>query len=100
MRLPLFNRVVEYADRTAIIFAGIDHTYTDLLRDSKNTASLLLDGSKDLNGARVAFLFSSGYDYVRVQWAIWRAGAIAVPLCTTHPSAVLEYLHINLHDSS
>lgn len=91
MSLPLFNRVVEYADRTAIISAGIDYTYTDLLRDSKNTASLLLDGSKDLNEARVAFLFSSGYDYVRVQWAIWRAGGIAVPLCTTYPSAELEY---------
>ncbi|MCH7696918.1 MAG: acyl-CoA synthetase [Proteobacteria bacterium] len=91
MSLPLFNRVVEYADRTAIISAGIDYTYTDLLRDSKNTALLLLDGSKDLNEARVAFLFSSGYDYVRVQWAIWRAGGIAVPLCTTYPSAELEY---------
>ena len=31
------------------------------------------------------------YDYVRTQWAIWRAGGVAVPLCTSHPSTELEY---------
>ena len=32
------------------------------------------------------------FDYVRVQWAIWRAGGIAVPLCLTHPAPELEYV--------
>jgi malonyl-CoA/methylmalonyl-CoA synthetase len=30
------------------------------------------------------------------QWAAWRAGAIAVPLCTSHPDSELEYV---LNDS-
>lgn len=92
MSLPFFNKATKYADRTAIISAGINYTYTDLLRDSGNIALLLLDRRKDLNEIRVAFLFSSCYDYVRVLWAIWRAGGVAVPLCTTHPSAELEYV--------
>jgi len=27
-----------------------------------------------------------------VQWAIWRAGGIAVPLCLTHPLPSLQYV--------
>lgn len=34
---------------------------------------------------RVAFLAPSGYDYVRVQWAIWAAGGVCVPLCRASP---------------
>jgi malonyl-CoA/methylmalonyl-CoA synthetase len=33
-----------------------------------------------------------GFDYVKVQWAIWRAGGIAVPLCLTHPLPSLQYV--------
>jgi malonyl-CoA/methylmalonyl-CoA synthetase len=32
------------------------------------------------------------YRYVRIQWAIWRAGGAAVPLCLTHPAPELEYV--------
>jgi malonyl-CoA/methylmalonyl-CoA synthetase len=32
------------------------------------------------------------YEYVRVQWSIWRAGGVAVPLCLTHPAPELEYV--------
>ena len=46
----------------------------------------------DLNEARVAFLVTPGFDYVAVQWGIWRAGGIAVPLPMSHPPAELEYL--------
>ena len=52
----------------------------------------LLDGRDDLNEARVAFLVTPGFDYVAVQWGIWRAGGIAVPLPMSHPPAELEYL--------
>lgn len=33
-----------------------------------------------------------GFDYVKVQWGIWRAGGIAVPLCLTHPLPSLQYV--------
>ena len=40
----------------------------------------------------MVFLTPPGNDYVIAQWAIWRAGGIAVPLCTTHPPPELEYV--------
>ena len=40
---------------------------------------------------RVAFLAPAGYDYVVTQWAVWAAGAVAVPLCTSHPLKELQY---------
>jgi malonyl-CoA/methylmalonyl-CoA synthetase len=32
------------------------------------------------------------FEYVRIQWSIWRAGGVAVPLCLTHPAPELEYV--------
>jgi malonyl-CoA/methylmalonyl-CoA synthetase len=55
-------------------------------------AARLLDGRSDLDEARVAFLVTPGFDYVAVQWGIWLAGGVAVPLPLSHPPAELEYL--------
>ncbi len=52
----------------------------------------LLDGSNDLNEARIAFIVAPGFDYVSIQWGIWRAGGIAVPLCVKHPYASIKYV--------
>lgn len=52
----------------------------------------LLDDSDDLNETRVAFLTPPGFTYAAVQWGIWRAGGVAVPLCTSHPRPELEYV--------
>ena len=46
----------------------------------------------DLNGQRVAYLIPRGFIHVAVQWGIWRAGGIAVPLCDVYPPAELEYV--------
>src|SRR6516164_6235685 len=42
-------------------------------------------------GAAVAFLVEPGAAYVRALVAIWRAGALAVPLSPLHPRAELEH---------
>ncbi len=76
----------------AIVDRTGTYTYDELERASAHAATLLLDGRDDLNEARVAFLTAPGFDYVAVQWAIWRAGGIAVPLPLSHPPAELEYL--------
>ena len=47
--------------------------------------------TKDLEGARVAFLFESGYNYVVSLFAIWALGGFAVPLCITHPIQEMLY---------
>ena len=41
---------------------------------------------------RVAFLAPPGFAWVAVQWGIWRAGGIAVPLAVSHPPPELAYV--------
>ncbi|MDP7204520.1 MAG: AMP-binding protein, partial [Pirellulaceae bacterium] len=89
--LPLFDRARDSADRPAITSDGKSYSYAQLLEDSAGVAAALLDGRTDLEGARVCFLVPPGYDYVAVQWGIWRAGGVAVPLGMMHPLPELEY---------
>jgi malonyl-CoA/methylmalonyl-CoA synthetase len=79
------------SQRIAIISNGHSYTYKQLLESSKEFASLLLAGSNDLHQARVAFMVEPGFDYVKVQWGIWRAGGVAVPLALSHPLPALTY---------
>src|SRR4051812_309809 len=89
--IPLVARAAAHAARTALIDELGALSYADLLARSERAACALLAGGADLAGARVAFLAPPGRDYVIAQWGIWRAGGIAVPLCTTHPPPELEY---------
>ena len=89
--LALFSRAAENAARTAVRDSSGTYTYGELLHGSAGIAAALLDGARDLGEARVAFLVSPGFDHVCVQWAIWRAGGVAVPLCSAYPAAELEY---------
>ena len=79
-------------EKIAIIASGNSFSYKTLLQASQHFATHLLDGSNDLDGARVAFMVDPGFDYVKVQWGIWQAGAVAVPLCITHPLPSLQYV--------
>lgn len=92
MELPLINRALANPQSTAIVTTEGSFTYQDLLKRSGEIASHLLGEKADLQEQRVAFLVTSGFDYVAVQWGIWRAGGIAVPLCTTHPKLELAYV--------
>src|SRR5690606_34307075 len=78
--------------RMAIVDFEKSYTYQELLDVSAAVATALLDGKSDLNGERVAFLVPSCFDYPAVQWGIWRAGGVAVPLCTMHPASELTYV--------
>lgn len=78
--------------KTAIISNGKTYSYRTLQDESRNFASYLLRDSTDLQEVRVAFMVAPRFDYVKTQWAIWLAGGIAVPLCTTHPLASLQYV--------
>jgi len=90
--ITLINNAYNYLNRIAIKSNGLDFSYQDLLDNSERIARTLLDGRKDLNEARIGFIVSPGYDYVSIQWAIWRAGGIAVPLCVKHPYASIKYV--------
>jgi malonyl-CoA/methylmalonyl-CoA synthetase len=90
--IPLVARAGLYPDRIALIDDGGCLTYAGLLARSARGAGRLLGDDADLGGARIAFLCSPGIGYAVTQWAIWRAGGIAVPLCTTHPAPELDYV--------
>jgi malonyl-CoA/methylmalonyl-CoA synthetase len=90
--LPIAARARVHAERTAVVAPEGTFTYAQLLDASARVAGALLDGARDLDEARVAFLAPPGWDYVAVQWGIWRAGGVAVPLAVSHPPAELEYV--------
>ena len=89
--LPLVSRARTHGDRAAIVDAGGSHTYAELLDASARVASALLEGGADLGEARVCFMVPPSFEYAAVQWGVWRAGAIAVPLAVSHPPAELAY---------
>jgi malonyl-CoA/methylmalonyl-CoA synthetase len=86
------EQATKHANSTAVIDNQGKYTYAELLKASSLLASFLLNGEKDLMEQRVAFMVNPGFDYVKVQWAIWRAGGIAVPLCLSHPLPSLQYV--------
>ncbi len=92
MELSLIKRSQDNLNKRAIVATEGTFTYQDLLHTSAQVASCLLDNREDLEQQRVAFLVPSGFHYVAVQWGIWRAGGIAVPLCTAHPKPELNHV--------
>ena len=90
--MKLVEKAVTHANRTAIISNGKSYTYHDLLKASEKIAASLLGNKKDLDEARIAFIVDPSFEYTAVQWGIWRAGGIAVPLCALHPLPSMKYV--------
>ncbi|HET9986264.1 MAG TPA: acyl-CoA synthetase [Longimicrobiales bacterium] len=88
----LFLQAERHGGRRAIAAPEGDFGYDDLLRTSGAVATRLLAGRDDLEEARICFLAPPGWDWVAVQWGIWRAGGIAVPMAVSHPPAELAYV--------
>lgn len=90
--IPLLARATTYGDRVALLAGAEACSYRELLERSAIGARALLHGAGDLTAARVAFLTPADISYAATTWAIWRAGAIAVPLCTQHPAPELRHV--------
>jgi malonyl-CoA/methylmalonyl-CoA synthetase len=94
--IELVDRAKSRGEKTAILSMEGEYTYGQLLSDSALVAQRLLahspQGLNDLREVRVAFLAPRSYSYVAMQWGIWRAGGIAVPLCESHPPPELAYV--------
>jgi malonyl-CoA/methylmalonyl-CoA synthetase len=90
--IPLIARAYAHGERRALIAPDGTWTYADLLEHSARVATELLGDADDLGEARVAFLIQPSCAHVAVQWGIWRAGGVAVPLCVTHPARELAYV--------
>lgn len=90
--LKIIKNASKNPNKTAILSNNQAFIYHDLITESKNFASVLLKNESDLAEMRVAFMVSPSFDYVKVQWAIWQAGGVAVPLCITYPLPSLQYV--------
>jgi malonyl-CoA/methylmalonyl-CoA synthetase len=90
--LPLFERAAGWKNRVAVAGTGGLATYARLLEASSSGASGLLAGRSDLEQAPVVFLVPPGWQHVAVQWAIWRAGGVAVPLGASQAPAEWDYI--------
>ena len=90
--VSLIKRAKKNLERTAIIAQEGVFSYGDLLEASGNVAASLVEGGTDLGEANIAYLIPAGFQNVAVQWGIWRAGGVAVPLCVYHSRPELEYV--------
>ena len=90
--ITLLDRAKQFKGKTALVSNGNPYTYEHLLASSENVAANLLQGKSDLNEARIAFLVPPSFEYTTVQWGIWAAGGIAVPLCELHPLPSIQYV--------
>ncbi|MEZ6124343.1 MAG: acyl-CoA synthetase [Planctomycetaceae bacterium] len=92
MTVPsIVDQAIRHADRIAVVTADVSTTYSQLVQRSAAVASALLDGTSDLQEARIAYLVPAGADYVSTQWGVWRAGGVAVPLSASATDRELEY---------
>ncbi len=89
--IEIFSKSLPFSSKTAIISDGKSFSYADLHEAADQFSYTILSGQEDLSEARVAFMVQPGFDYVRVQWGIWQAGGIVVPLCLSYPIPSLRY---------
>ena len=78
--LKLFSNAQGYGERIAIVYNNKSYTYKDLVDASNNIAQSLLSETNDLEEERIGFLIPPSFDYVCLQWGIWKAGGVGVPL--------------------
>jgi malonyl-CoA/methylmalonyl-CoA synthetase len=89
--LQLVARARSHGSAVAIRSGADEWSYDELLDRSASIASVLLADPDDSVEARIAYLLPAGFDYAAVQWAIWRAGGVAVPLSLSATEPELEY---------
>ncbi|KAJ5200809.1 AMP-dependent synthetase/ligase [Penicillium cf. griseofulvum] len=97
--LPLFTAAEQHAqnpEKIAVIDTTKQESFTfvQLLADAASLRKRIIEQLGfigDLEERRIAFLVPNGYDYVATQWAVWAAGGVCVPLCTSHPVKELLY---------
>jgi malonyl-CoA/methylmalonyl-CoA synthetase len=88
----MIERAAGWSSRVAVVDGEGASTYGRLLDASGRAASALLAGEPDLGEAPVVFLVRPGWRYVAIQWGIWRAGGMAVPIAHSQAPAEWDYI--------
>jgi len=94
--IELFERALSHRDRRAFQTDQEDITYARLVHESAALASALLRGASDLEQQPIVFLLPASFEYAVVQWGIWRAGGIAVPLTVGAALPELEHVLVSV----
>ena len=89
--ISLIAQAASHEDAIAIRQGQAEFTYRQLLTRSAVIASAILAEQPDMQESRIAYLVPGGFDYVTVQWGIWRSGGVAVPLSLSATEPELEY---------
>jgi malonyl-CoA/methylmalonyl-CoA synthetase len=97
--LSLISRAQDHGDQIAIREGSAEFSYKQLIANSAALASQVLKNKEDLKEERIAFLAPAGFDYAVMQWAIWRAGGVVIPLCLSAAEPELEYTISNSETS-
>lgn len=90
--LPIVQRALNHVERHAIVEPKGRFTYGDLLTASANVAATLTAECGQLEQGRVAYLVPPGCIYAAVQWGVWRAGGMGVPMAPSDPVRELAYI--------
>jgi malonyl-CoA/methylmalonyl-CoA synthetase len=90
--IRLIERAADHGPAPAISSGGVQCSYARLLDMSARVAATLLDAAPDLREGRVAFLIPGSAEYPAVQWGVWRAGGVAVPLSVAGAQPELEHI--------
>ena len=90
--IPIIEQAKQFRNNIAIYSLGKPYTYQQLIDSSECFARTLLGTKKDLSEERVVFMVKPGFNYVMVQWAIWLAGGVAVPISTSSPLETIQYV--------
>jgi len=87
----IIQQAIQFKGRVAIREGIKAFTYDELILRAGKVATFLLRGKDDLGSARIAYMVNPGIAYVAVQWGIWQAGGVAVPLSLNHPEEAVRY---------
>lgn len=79
-------------EKIAVIEGENKWTFNQLDESSRQICFGILQLKNQVKGKCIAYMVDPGFDYVIVQQAIWLSGAIAVPLCLSHPLPSLQYV--------
>ena len=96
----LIDKAHQYGNQIALESDRGVLTYRQLLERSQNLASDLITEKNDLGGDRIVSLLPPSFDYVVLQWSVWQAGGIFVPLPHQLPNDDLRFLIEDIEPST
>ncbi|GMF33193.1 unnamed protein product [Phytophthora lilii] len=93
----ILEKLLQHQSSVALVSTGdkevVQWTYATLLSRALSLRDELLAAlPKDEEQPRVAMLGARGASYAVIQWAVWLAGGIAVPLHPAHPADEMDYI--------